>query len=115
VEDLSLSAPDAEPSESVRLRVQAARRRQLKRYAGTGLYTNAQLDNRLILEHCPMSDSARNMLLLVTQRYDLTPRSHFRIIKVARTIADLAASDLVEETHIAEAVRYRMLDESSLV
>jgi magnesium chelatase family protein len=115
VEDLSLSAPDAESSESVRLRVQAARRRQLERYSGTGLYTNAQLDNRLILEHCPMSDIARNMLLLVTQRYDLTPRSHFRIIKVARTIADLAASDFIEETHIAEAVRYRMLDESSWV
>ncbi|MDR1599403.1 MAG: YifB family Mg chelatase-like AAA ATPase [Oscillospiraceae bacterium] len=112
VEDLSSAAPPAESSEAVRQRVQAARDRQRKRYAGSGIFTNAQLDSSMIGKLCPMSADADELLLAAAARYSLTPRPYFRIIKVSRTIADLAGSDLIGEEHVAEAVRYRMLDEA---
>ncbi|MDR0396326.1 MAG: YifB family Mg chelatase-like AAA ATPase [Oscillospiraceae bacterium] len=111
VEDLSSAAPAAESSARVRMRVQAARERQRRRYAGSGIFTNAQLDSSMIGRLCPMSAEADDLLLAAAARFNMTPRPYFRIVRVARTIADLAGEDLIGEEHVAEAVRYRAPDE----
>jgi magnesium chelatase family protein len=113
VEDLADTAPSSEHSSAVRARVQAARAIQLKRFTGRGIFTNAQLDNRMIQEFCDMDDDARKILRFETNRHKLSTRAYFRIHRVAQTIADLDNSTTIMARHVAEAVRYRMLDDAS--
>ncbi|GHU71542.1 Fis family transcriptional regulator [Clostridia bacterium] len=110
IEALTLNAPMAESSDAVRERVQAARTRQLTRYGESGIFTNAQLDNELMRKYCKLTPDADAVLMFETKRHGMTARAHFRVLRVARTIADLAVSDIIEKEHVAEAVRYRMLD-----
>ena len=103
-----------EGSSGIRNRVENARHKQRERYKNIKATTNAQLRSRQFDKHCPLTDEARKLLHISFQSLGLSMRAHDRIIKVARTIADLDNSDLIEANHIAEAVQYRNLDRQNL-
>ncbi|MBP3440076.1 MAG: YifB family Mg chelatase-like AAA ATPase [Tidjanibacter sp.] len=101
----------AEPSSAVRQRVIAARERQRRRFEGIeGVFTNAMMNSAMIAEFCPLDQQSQTMLSRAMERLSLSARAHNRIIKVARTIADLEGSDQITSAHIAEAIGYRNLD-----
>lgn len=108
-----LSASTAEESSAeIRRRVEAAREIQRRRYADdpAGIRINAQLSARNINNACRTSDEAHQLLLLSCERLKLSNRAYTRILKVARTIADLEGADTISAEHISEAVQYRTLD-----
>ena len=100
----------AESSDAVRERVEKARAIQRERYAKLKIPCNARLDARSITEFCHMKPDAQKMLMKACETMKLSNRAFTRILKVARTIADLEASDDIAINHVAEAVQYRMLD-----
>ncbi len=102
-----LSAPRAEGSAEIRARVVAARERQAKRLAPLGLFQNSQLKTD-VEAHCLLTPAAVQMAKDAFSAMHLSARAYTRIVKVARTIADLAGSEYVSELHIAEAFRYHM-------
>lgn len=111
VEFNELTGPKGgEPSEAIRGRVATARRRQQERYRDSGISCNARLTPKMLREHCGMTDDAQRLLKGAFERMGLSARAYDRILKVARTIADLDASDTIAVSHIAEAVQYRSLD-----
>ena len=99
-----------ESSASVRARVQAARDLQRRRYQGSGVGCNAQLTSRMMNEACAMSGQAKGLLKQASERLGLSNRAYTRVLKVARTIADLAGERDIQAEHVAEAVQYRALD-----
>ncbi len=100
-----------EPSVQIRQRVEEARSLQARRYRDmAGIYCNAQLDRRFLETFCPLDDKGRQLLERVFDRMHLSARAHDRILKVARTIADLEGAAGIAGHHIAEAVQYRALD-----
>ncbi len=102
-----LSLKDAESSASIRDRVQQARDRQAHRAKVTGVLTNAELRSDHVRTTIQMEEKARTVLTYALERYHLSGRAYGRILKVAQTIADLAAEDVIRAPHIAEALRYR--------
>ena len=105
----------AESSAAVRARVNAARRIQQERYAGKGIYSNSQLQPGMMAELCPVTEAAQMLLQQAFDRLGLSARSYDRILKVARTIADLEGSGKIEQSHVAEAIQYRTLDREELL
>ena len=101
----------AESSAVVAARVAAARAIQLERYRGTGHFCNAQLDNRSIKEFCILNEDATRLLHAAVDSLHMSMRAYYRILKVARTIADLAFEEKIATPHIAEAIQYRELDQ----
>ncbi len=102
---------EGEPSAKIRERVEKARKIQLDRYKGIeGIYCNAQLDSKLIKEFCKLSKECENLLSTAIDKFGLSARAHDRILKVARTIADLEGEKEIAPHHIAEAIQYRTLD-----
>ncbi|MBO5007879.1 MAG: YifB family Mg chelatase-like AAA ATPase [Clostridia bacterium] len=99
-----------EPSLSIRDRVNKARKIQLERYKNSGIYCNAQLTPPLMDKYCSLSDEGQKILKNAFEALGLTARAHNRILKVARTIADLAGSETIQTAHLAEAIQYRSLD-----
>ena len=99
-----------ESSATIRARVIAARERQTARYRHERLYCNAQLKPRHIKKYCAVGASAKDLLEQAMTRLGLSARAYGRILRVARTIADLADSSSIEPTHVAEAIQYRSLD-----
>ena len=110
-EDLRRAA-DAEPSSAVRARVVAARERQTLRVAGEAQAPtcNAGLTAPQVRRHCALDAAGQSLLQSALTRLGLSARAHDRILKVARTIADLAAEPAIRAEHVAEAVQYRSLD-----
>lgn len=105
----------AESSEEIRKRVNAARLRQKERYEGTGIYCNAQLAPGMMRDCCPLTAQAQQLMEGAFDRLGLSARSYDRILKVARTIADLAGADVIDDLHVAEAIQYRSLDRNVLL
>ena len=106
--DLSLPAP-REGSAEVAARVAAARGRQTVRYEGSGIATNAEAEGDLLNDSAKLDANARSLLAEAAERMRLSARGYTRALRVSRTIADLAASDSVNRTHVAEALSYRRL------
>jgi magnesium chelatase family protein len=100
----------AEASAVMRARVAAARERQTRRYQGTNAFCNGDLDARMIRRFCRIEDSAAALLEAATDRLGLSGRAHHRVLRLARTIADLDDTEALDAPHIAEAVQYRCLD-----
>ena len=98
---------NVETSEIIRSRVQAARERQLQRFSGTKLKCNAEMGPSEVRECCQTDASAEKLLKAAMQQLHLSARAFHRVLKLARTIADLAGSETILATHIAEAVQYR--------
>ncbi|MFM7319928.1 MAG: YifB family Mg chelatase-like AAA ATPase [Armatimonadota bacterium] len=108
-----LGAPPAgEGSGAIRQRVEAARERQRERFSGTDTACNGRMGAREVQRHCRIRDDARALLLEAITRLHLSARAHDRILKVARTIADLSGAEKVNLQHVAEAIQYRALDRS---
>ena len=103
----------SEPSEAIRQRVIEARERQHHRFSSNGIYANAQMSNKQLREICQIDDVGKNLLNRAMERLGLSARAYDRILKVSRTIADLAACDNIKAEHLAEAIQYRSLDRES--
>ena len=104
------SAQPEESSAAIRQRVNRARRVQQERYREIGISCNAKLPSPAVNRFCPMDDSACALLSRAFETMGLSARAYDRILKVARTIADLDGAEVIRRQHIAEAVQYRSLD-----
>jgi magnesium chelatase family protein len=104
----------AEGSAEIRTRVLSARDRQRDRFEKSGdrIFSNAQMSTRQIRAHCELGADSERLLERAMQQQGLTARAHDRILKVARTIADLDGADRLAVPHLAEAIQYRTLDRS---
>ncbi len=99
-----------EPSAAVRERVIGARERQRERFAGTPFHHNAEMNTKALREFCPLADEVEALLRTAIEQFALSARAHDRIVKLARTIADLDGSVEIGVAHAAEGVQYRSLD-----
>jgi magnesium chelatase family protein len=96
-----------EPSAALRARVEAARERQRQRFAGTRFLTNADMGPGEVREHCQLDGAGKSLLRAAMQQLHMSARAYHRILKLARTIADLAGSEEIKTAHLAEAIQYR--------
>ena len=104
-------APKGESSAAIRERVLKARQIQMERYKGVkGIHCNAQMTTALLQQYVQLDDPALNLLRTAMKQFNLSARAYDRILKVARTIADLEGAEQVQSHHIAEAIGYRNLD-----
>ncbi|HKN19440.1 MAG TPA: ATP-binding protein, partial [Dissulfurispiraceae bacterium] len=103
-----------ERSEILRHRVSEARERQLKRFKDDKLFANGQMKTRHIKKYCMLSGEAHSLLDTAMQRLALSARAYSRILKVARTVADLDGAASIGSSHISEAIQYRMLDRGQI-
>jgi len=111
-QDLSSDTSGA-PSADIRSRVETTRRMQRDRFAGLPVYCNAQMSSRLLQKFCGLEPSGRSLLETAMERLGLSARGYARILKIARTIADMEASERIQAAHLAEAIQYRSLDRRS--
>ncbi|HXW82866.1 MAG TPA: ATP-binding protein, partial [Candidatus Binataceae bacterium] len=111
-QDLADKRP-GEGSGEIRERVNRAREVQLKRFAGMPFFCNAQMGARELRTHCQIEQAAERLLEIAINRLGLSARAYTRILKVARTIADLEAADSIAAHHVSEAIQYRSLDRAA--
>lgn len=112
-QELSAGTPGTS-SEAMREEVLQARQRQSQRFRNTNNLTNAQMSSRQLREYCKLDSLSRNSLRDSVEEMGLSARAHDKILRVARTIADLDASEEIELVHLQEAINYRMLDRTLL-
>ena len=104
------SSVKIESSIEIKKRVDLARKIQQKRYEKDAIYTNSQLSPKLIEQYCKLNNESKKILELAFHRLGLSARAYGRILKVARTIADLEQNENIGTEHVAEAIQYRSLD-----
>ena len=105
-----VSKAEAESSEEIRKRVSAAREVQLRRFEGRRIYANARMGPKDIKRYCPIGAESEKLLEMAVTRLGFSARAYDRVLKVARTIADLAGEADIGTPHISEAIQYRMMD-----
>lgn len=103
-----------EPSEEIKKRVDKARLIQLERFKGTNIRTNAKMNSKMIEKFCKLDDESLALVKLAFEKYNISARGYTRLLKVARTIADLDGSADIKMNHIAEALAYRNIDKYQL-
>ncbi len=99
-----------EDSECIRKRVESCRQIQLKRFSGSGIYFNGHMNTKQLKQFCLLDDGCKKFLQDALEKMDLSARGYDKVVKVARTIADLEGSGKISLDHIAEALQYRSLD-----
>ena len=99
-----------ELSTKIKQRVDKARQIQFERYKNSEIYSNSSLTPKLIEKYCRLNEKSKQILNKAFDTLGLSARAHGRILKVARTIADLDGKENIEESHILEAIQYRSLD-----
>ncbi len=104
------SHSNGESSQQIRQRVMTAREIQRKRYGQGAIHCNAQIAGRLVHNYCPIDGTGQQLLRLAMDKMKLSVRAHDHILKISRTIADLAASECIQTGHLAEAIQFRSLD-----
>ena len=109
-DELTGKAGQEETSAAIKARVNAARRVQQARFAGTGVTCNAKMTERQIETYCALTDENKKLLAGVFDKLGLSARAYNKILKLARTVADLDGSEAITRTHLMEAIRYRNLD-----
>ena len=107
--EISSDTP-GEPSSSIRRRVTRARIAQQERFKSDGIYANAHMKPRHIRKYCRIDEASQNLMESAMNRLGLSARAYNRILKVARTIADIEGSEKIATEHISEAIQYRSLD-----
>ena len=110
-----IGARKSEPSEAVAARVLKARIAQKHRFAADTIHVNSEMNNRRIEKYCPLSQACQETLSNLMSRMKFSMRAYFRMIKVARTIADLEGEDDIKPAHLLEAAGYRFLDKQNVV
>jgi magnesium chelatase family protein len=106
---------EEEPSEKIRERVLGAHRIQEDRFKGRKIYSNSHMPPRMIKKHCVLDNNGSMLIENAVEKFGLSPRAYHRILKVARTIADLDNRECICEPHLAEAIQYRSLDKRMVV
>jgi magnesium chelatase family protein len=99
-----------EPSEAIRARVETARHIQQQRFGKSKARCNARMSPRQMKEHCQLDEGSQELLRVAISELNFSARAYDRILKVARTIADLAGRDKIEAEDVSEAIQYRTLD-----
>jgi magnesium chelatase family protein len=109
IRELSMDSEE-ESSETIRERVMGARSIQSERFRGRAIYANGHMTTRMVKKFCTVDATAANLLEQAVERFGLSARAYHRILKVSRTIADLEGKEGIDESHVAEAIQYRILD-----
>lgn len=110
VEKLSTQHVSTSPSsKEIRTQVVKARAIQIQRFSGDHIYTNSQMGNKLVKKYCLLSPETEGLLRLAVEKFDLSARAYFRLIKISRTIADLASEINILPSHMAEAIQYKQV------
>jgi magnesium chelatase family protein len=109
-DELNQKGGQEEHSEAIRTRVITARNIQNDRFEKLPLYSNAQMESNLIRKYCEIDENGSQLLKNAMNKLNLSARAYDRILKVSRTIADLAGTESIQTKHIAEAIHYRSLD-----
>ena len=105
----------SEPSEAIAARVLKAREIQRERFAGSGIFCNAEMNSKQLEKFCPLDDACKDLLENIINKMGLSARAYTRIVKIARTIADLAGSLQIQPQHLSEAALYRFLDRRNIL
>lgn len=108
--ELSAVSPSGETSADIRARVTRARQIQNERFGGDGIFCNSHMNHKQLKKFCILKDSAKELLHKAMTQMELSARAYDKILKVARTIADLSGEKDIDTEHIAEAIQYRALD-----
>lgn len=114
-QELMSSQNEEEPSSSIRERVVRARKIQAYRYANDGILTNAELTSKLVKKYCQIDKASTELLKAAVVKYQLSGRRYDRVLKIARTIADLDNSEQIMQSHLMQALHYRMFNKDAIM
>ena len=112
IDELTQDGGVAESSEEIRKRVLRTQEIQKKRFGGLKVYANTRMNSKQVKKFCRLDPESKSLLSAAIEKLSLSARAYDRILKVARTIADLAGAEDIRSSHVAEAIQYRSLDKT---